>query len=108
MLLVYTCNVGTTVGSTDSIVTPVVTSSVSAFLMTSGFIFIIGFVCGHCFSQRCKTPHKEMLDKNIQPLQSHPTPVYEDILPKKSLKQAEQEVELKDNVAYGPLRSQVH
>lgn len=62
------------------------------------WIYII--VCGHCFSQRHRRLAKMPPDKSIQHLQNHPAPVYEDVL---ASKQKEHKLELKENVAYGPL-----
>ena len=102
--LIYNCNTGITDSaeptSTCNVVTAAVVSSISTFLMTSVFIFIVGFVCGQCFNQRYKRPAKETSETIVQVEQSHPLdPMYDNILPK-IIKQEEQGLELKENVAY--------
>ena len=72
--------------------TVVVATSVSAFLVSSMIIFIIGFVCGHCFSQKVKC-------QTTSATVTSPAPVYEDVLPTLNGQQ-EQDVETKENVAY--------
>ena len=90
---------------TCNVVTAAVVTSISTFLVTSVFIFIIGFVCGHCFSQRyiVKRSAKE---KTVQGEQSHPNPTYDTIL-LNVVKQEEQDLELKENIAYLTLPSTV-
>ena len=77
----------------------------STFLMTSVFIFIVGFVCGHCFSQR---RGKRISETIVQGEHScpicDPNLTYEAVLPK-VVKQEEQDLELKENVAYLTLPS---
>ena len=84
---------GNKVGSASDVVTVVVVSLVSVFFVSSVIIFIIGFVCGHYFSQKFKQSPKETPNQ--------PAPLYEDVLPS-AVNHQEQAVELKENVAYGP------
>ena len=64
--------------------------SVSCLLVVASvLIFIIGFVCGHCFSQRCR--------KLIQHKQSMPTSTA-------AAGEIAEDLELKENVAYVTLR----
>ena len=67
-------------------------SSVTGFTMASILFFITGFLCGHfCQKNRKRT--------DINPGQTR-TPYYDDVV----LQRSEQELELKENVAYGPVR----
>ena len=84
---------GNTVDSTSDVVTVVAASLVSVFFVSSVIIFISGFICGHYFSRNFKQSSKET--------PSQPVPLYEDVLPSAVIHQ-EQDVELKENVAYGP------
>ena len=73
----------------------VVTTSVTAFLVCSVFVFIIGFVCGHCFSGRFKRPvqttnHPSSSSTNI------PALIYETVIDREQ----ERDLEMKENVAY--------
>ena len=71
-----------------------VASSVTVFIVASTLFFIIGFLCGHfCRKERGKVDEAVPQSEKTQG-----TPYYDDVV----LKQ-EQELELKDNVAYGPL-----
>ena len=70
-----------------------VASSVTVFVVASILFFIVGFLCGHfCWKERKKVDQE--VDKNQ-------FPYYEDVV----LKRHVQELELKGNVAYGPVRS---
>ena len=69
-----------------------IASSVTVFVVASILFFIIGFLCGHF----CR---KERKTTAIVPQTS--TPYYDDVV----LQQHEQELELKENVAYAPVRS---
>ena len=67
-------------------------SSVTGFTMASILFFITGFLCGHfCPKKRKRT--------DINPGQTR-MPYYDDVV----LQRSEQELELKENVAYGPVR----
>ena len=68
-----------------------VASSVTVFVVTSLLFFIIGFLSGHfCRKKRTTADHK-VAKKQI--------PYYDDVV----LKQPDQELELKENVAYSPV-----
>ena len=75
----------------DQPVTVVVMTSVFAFLVCSVFIFIIGFVCGHCFSQKFRRP----IQANNQPSTDTPAPIYEVV----QIQEQERDLEMKENVA---------
>ena len=83
---------------TSNTVTVVVTSLVSVFLVSSVIIFIIGFICGHCFGRKS---NKSELSKTETPV-----PPYEDVLPRAMRHQVEEhDLEMNENVAYGPSRT---
>ena len=67
---------------------------VVTFLVVSLLIIIAGLVV--YFSRKFKQSSKET--------PSRPDPLYEDVLPS-AVKYQEQDLELKENVAYGPLQS---
>ena len=67
-------------------------SSVTAFFVGSIVFFFVGFLCGH-FHQR-----KRKVSGAVTESEKIHAPNYDDVV----LKQ-EQEVELKENVAYGPV-----
>ena len=71
-----------------------VVSSVTGFTMASILFFVTGFLCGH-FGQK----KRKKADINPPSGQTR-IPYYDDVV----LQQPEQELELKENVAYGPVR----
>ena len=71
-----------------------VASSVSVFVVSSVFFFIIGFLCRH-FAYVCGK--RKPLSETVSPPEEKPTPLYDDVIPR----QQEQELELNTNVAYG-------
>ena len=72
-----------------------VTSLVTAFVVGSILFFITGFLCGHY----CRNKKKAMAPAASQcEKTTHGTPYYDDVV----LNQ--QELELKENVAYAPVR----
>ena len=75
----------------------VIAASVSAFLVSSVIIFIIGFLCGLCFSQKVKGCIQSGKDNPSST--NSPSPMYEAVVPTVN-RQQEQDVELKENVAY--------
>ena len=78
----------------------VVSSTVVAFLVISLLIFAVGFVCGHYFGQKSKQPSTGTPD---HPSASQPgVPVYEDVA-SSAMEQQEGGLQMKENVAYGPL-----
>ena len=79
-------------------------ASVLTFLITFIFTFIIGFMCGICFIKKCNKEPRPGANKSHDQPQQHPMPVYKDMLSSfKDVKQREQILELKQNVAYGPI-----
>ena len=84
--------------SSTDVLAAVVTSLLIAFLVISIFIFITGFVCGHYFSRKFIRSSKE-----IPQTTNNQVPFYEYVLHVPSgVKHQEQDLELKENVAYGP------
>ena len=73
-------------------------SSVTVFTMASILFFIIGFLCGH-FCQKKRKPSTAAADLETVPPSGGQTqiPYYDDVVLK-------QEVELKENIAYAPIR----
>ena len=71
-------------------------TSVSVYFVSSEIIFIVGFLCGLCFSRKVRGCVPS--DKN-HPLTNSPAPMYEAVVPTVN-RQQEQDVELKENVAY--------
>ena len=76
-----------------------VATLVVVLLTSNVFLFIVGCICGHCFSQKCKRLIKKDADS------SHPDRDHEN-LQLKTMKNDEQELELEQNVAYGHFRSE--
>ena len=73
----------------DAVIEAAVASSVTVFILSSVFFFVIGYVCGWFCQKRKQSVSKTSLV----------TPVYEDVL----TKTVEHDLELKKNVAYGPI-----
>ena len=69
----------------------VVASSVTVFVVTSILFFIIGFLSRLFYQRERKTADHKVAKKQI--------PYHDDVV----LKQHEQELDLKKNVAYGPV-----
>ena len=74
--------------------------SVAVLLTSNIFIFIMGYICGHCFNKKCK---KVAEDDTIP---SHATPIYENVQLETIKGDDEKVVELAENVAYGHLQPQ--
>ena len=70
-----------------------IASSVTTFIITSIVFFTFGYLCRH---------YRQKQEQTHPPPAKRPTPgpVYEDVLPTKN---TEQYLELKENIAYGPL-----
>ena len=70
-------------------------SSVTAFTMASIVFFFVGFLCGHFYQKKRKAagtvPHE----------MSQGIPFYDDVM----LTQNEQVLEMKENVAHGPIHT---
>ena len=81
-------------GRSNCEINTAVASSVSVFVVSSVFFFIVGFLCGH-FAYVCGK--REPLSETVSPPEEKPTPLYDDVIPR----QQEQELELNTNVAYG-------
>ena len=76
-----------------------VASSVTVFVVASILFFTIGFLCGH-FWQKKRKPSRAAA-RSVPPSGGQTQiPYYDDVV----LQQREQELELKENVAYGPVR----
>ena len=68
-------------------------SSVTVFAVTAILFFIVGFLCGH-FCQKKKKPAVPPAGSGQTQVQ---IPYYDDVVLKQGL-------ELKENIAYGPIR----
>ena len=86
-------------GSLIDVLRAAVSSTVVAFLVISLLIFAVGFVCGHFFGRKSKQPPTETPD---HPSASQPVPLYEDVT-SSDVEQQEGGLEMRENVAYGPL-----
>ena len=80
----------------NTVITAAVVSSIIVFILSSALFFFIGCVCGW-FGHK----HKQSAKTNI----AQPAPVYEDLQPTSMPENRERTFELKENVAYGPVRS---
>ena len=83
-----------------------VASSVTVFAVASILFFIIGFLCGHFCQKRRKSSTTATAGETVPPGGSGgqtQTPYYDDVVKQ----QSDQELELKENVAYGPIRSTI-
>ena len=81
------------------------TSSTSAFALSSIFIFIVGLLCGHYLWKRPATQQPSCEDRvTVTDNNVGPAPVYEN-LTIKAIEHAESlaDFELKSNISYGPL-----
>ena len=72
-----------------------VASSVTVFVVTSIMLFTVGFLCGHFCQNKRKTAAG-----NVSHKKTLGTPYYNDVV----LQQHQQALELKENVAYGPIQ----
>ena len=83
-------------------------SSLTVFTMVSILFFIVGFLCGHfriCQKKR-KSSTRAAAGETVPPGGSGghtQTPYYDDVV----MQQSDQELELKENVAYGPIRATI-
>ena len=80
-----------------------VASSVTVFTIASILFFTIGFLCGHFRQMRRKSSTTAAAGETVPPAGSRgqtQTPYYDDVV----IQQSDQELELKENVAYGPIR----
>ena len=67
--------------------------------MASILFFTIGFLCGHFCRKESKVTAETVSQCDREKIQGTSTPYYDDVV----LKQ-EQELELKENVAYAPVQ----
>jgi hypothetical protein len=77
-------------------------ASTLTFIAGSSIFFIVGFLCGHfCRKERknTQTSTDPRTASRCDQENISSTPIYDDVV----LKQREQELELKENVAYGPI-----
>ena len=72
-----------------------VACSVTGFAVGSLVFFIVGFLCGRLYPKQKQSAEPTL----APPPAKNVIPVYDDII----LKQHQQELELKRNMAYGPL-----
>ena len=71
-----------------------VASSLIAVIISSITFFIFGYFCHHYCQKQRVTPPISVANR---------PPMYENVLPEQNL---EQNLELKDNIAYGPIASE--
>ena len=84
--------------SPSDVLAVAVSSIVIASLVVSLLTFIAGFVCGHYF--RCRKYYKESTEKVPA------VALYEDVnVLSNTVNNQERDLELKENVAYGPSKS---
>ena len=67
----------------------------TTFVVASSLFFVVGFLCGHF----CRRGRKTTDHETVPHEKTHSAPYYDDVV----LKQHEEELELTDNVAYGPV-----
>ena len=84
-----------------------VASSVTVFTVASILFFIVGFLCGHFCQKKRKSSTTAAAGETVPPAGSGghtqiQTPYYDDVVIQQS---DHQELELNENVAYGPIRS---
>ena len=83
-----------------------VASSVTVFSVASILFFIVGFLCGHFCQKKRKSGTTAAAGETVPPGGSGgqtQTPYYDDVM----IQQSDQELQLKENVAYGPIRSTI-
>ena len=78
--------------------TVVVTSLIAVLLVFSVITFIMGFICGQWFGRKFKGPLTQA--SSAHPPRTPPVPIHESTVPVPTHK--EQDIELEENVAYGP------
>ena len=83
-----------------------VASSVTVFTVASTLFFIVGFLCGHFCQKKRKSSTTAAAGETVPPGGSGgqtQTPYCDDVVIQSQ--QSDQELELNENVAYGPIRS---
>ena len=80
--------------------TVVVASLITAFLMSSIIIFIVGFVCGQKCGGKLKGPLSPASDSSAHPAKGPTVPLHESDT---TQCHGEQAIELEENMAYGPV-----
>ena len=90
-------------GSADSLVSSLA-ALVAVLLFTSILLFIVGYFCGQFRSSKKQKPATNETSEEVGHSQIFPSLniLYEEVM----ARDQEQEVELKQNGAYGPLRPQ--
>ena len=83
-----------------NIVTAILATSAAVLLTSNTFLFIMGCVCGHCLSQKCKKL------TNREDVPNQPVPLYYENLQLRAMKPDENEPGLSQNMAYGYLQRQ--
>ena len=79
-----------------NVVTVILATSAAVLLTSNTILFIMGCVCGHCLSQKCKKL------TNTEDIPNQPVPLYGNL----QLRATKPEPELSLNVAYGYLHAQ--
>ena len=80
--------------------TVVVASLITGFLVSSMIIFIVGFVCGQKCGGKFKGSLNQTSDSSTRPAKGLTVPIYESDT---TQCHEEQVIELEENVAYGPV-----
>ena len=83
-----------------------VASSVTVFAVASILFFVVGFLCGHFCQKKRKSSTRAAAGETVPPGGSGghtQTPCYDDVV----IQLSDQELELKENVAYGPIKSTI-
>ena len=90
-------------GSADSLVSTLA-ALVAVLLFTSVPLFIVGYFCGQFRSNKKQNPAANEISEEVGHSQVFPplNVLYEEVM----ARDQDQEVELKQNEAYGPLRPQ--
>ena len=88
----------------SDLLTVALSSTIVPFLIISISIFIAGFLCGHHFGRKYKGPSARKMP--TPPIESQPVPLYEDVnvLPAGDEELHGKDFELKENVAYDPIK----
>ena len=95
---------------TANLITVFSSITISVCVVSSIVFLFIGYACGW-FGHKCKQSHtiSDRTKKNARIEQSHehlpqtPGPLYEELQPSTSTPEYQDLVELKENVAYGPI-----
>ena len=86
------------------VLTTVVASLTTGFVVSSIIFFIVGFVCGQKCCGKFKGSLNQASDSNsARPAKGLTVPIYESTLSDTTQCHEEQAIKLEENVAYGPV-----